>query len=210
MVKHIVLSGGAFDFLKFASKLKSKIEPKIKKGLKIGKKVAEIYASPTFKKLLDLIPSSDEKARSGFPGEQHSIIKVSKSKFGIANYMGPGTHVVERVRRGDVGRTPADVVAELHDCMYYLAQLAKNKEEQIKLVREADERMVESLKLIKKDKLDFPINITIGMRIIQAKMLAEDAGLFDKGSFGGELKKHPSADVALIKKHVKKLMSYGY
>lgn len=206
MVKSIGLSGGAFDFLKFASKLKNKIE----KGLKIGKKVSEIYASEPFKKLLDLIPSSDEKARSGFPGEQHSIIKVSKSRFGIANYMGPGTHVVERVRRGDIGRTPADVVAELHDCMYYLAQLAKNKAEQIKLVREADERMVQSLKIIKRDKLDFPINITLGMRIIQAKMLAENAGLIDKGSFGGELKKHSKADVDLIKNHVKKLMSYGY
>lgn len=208
MAKHrqITLSGGGFGFLKWASKLKKKVE----KGVNIGKKVADIYASKEFKNLMKLIPSSDETARAGFPGEQHAILKISPTRFGIANYMGPGTEVVERIKRKDLGRTPADIVAEVHDSMYYLAQLAKTKAEQIKLVREADEHMVESLKIIKRDKLDFPFNIAIGMRLIQAKMLAEDAGIFEKGSFGGDLKHLPSADVALVKKNLNFLKSNGY
>ena len=191
MVKHrqITLSGGGFGFLKWVNKIKNKVE----KGVNIGKKVANIYASKEFKNLMKLIPSSDETARAGFTGEQHAILKISPTRFGIANYMGP-----------------ADIVAEAHDSMYYLAQLAKTKAEQIKLVREADQHMVDSLKIIKRDKLDFPFNIAIGMRLIQAKMLAEDAGIFEKGSFGGDLTQLPPADVALVKKNLNYLKSNGY
>ena len=208
MVKHrqITLSGGGFGFLKWVNKIKNKVE----KGVNIGKKVANIYASKEFKNLMKLIPSSDETARAGFTGEQHAILKISPTRFGIANYMGPGTAVVERIKRNDLGRTPADIVAEAHDSMYYLAQLAKTKAEQIKLVREADQHMVDSLKIIKRDKLDFPFNIAIGMRLIQAKMLAEDAGIFEKGSFGGDLTQLPPADVALVKKNLNYLKSNGY
>ena len=208
VVKHrqFKLSGGGFGFLKWVNKIKNKVE----KGVSIGKKVADIYASKEFKNLMKLIPSSDETARAGFTGEQHAILKISKTRFGIGNYVGPGTAVVERIRRGDPGRTPTDIVAEVHDSMYYLAQLAKTRAEQIKLVREADERMVASLRIIKRDKLDYPFNIAIGMRIIQAKMLAEDAGVFEQGSFGGKLKQHPVADIALVKKNLKYLKSNGY
>ena len=200
------IAGGGI--LKWASLLKDKVE----KGMNIGKKVAGVYGSKEFKKLMDFIPSSDEKAKSGYEGEQHAILKISPRRFGIANYMGSGTHVVERLKRDgfDSFRTPADGASEMHDLMYYLAQLAPTREEQIKLVREADKRMVKSLEIIKKDKLDYPFNIALGMRLIQLKMMGEDAGVLQKASFSGALKKHPEADVKLVKQAIKFLKSKGY
>ena len=200
------IAGGGI--LKWASLLKDKVE----KGMNIGKKVANVYGSKEFKKLMDFIPSSDEKAKSGYEGEQHAILKISPRRFGIANYMGSGTHVVERLKRDgfDSFRTPADGASEMHDLMYYLAQLAPTREEQIKLVREADKRMVKSLEIIKKDKLDYPFNIALGMRLIQLKMMGEDAGVLQKASFSGALKKHPEADVKLVKQAIKFLKSKGY
>ncbi len=200
------IAGGGI--LSWASRLKSKVE----KGVKIGKKIAGVYGSKEFKKLMDYIPSSDERAKSGYEGEQHAILKVSPTRFGIANYMGSGTAVVDRLKRDgfDSYRTPSDAVAEMHDCMYWLAQLAPTREEQIKLVRKADEHMVKSLQLIKKDKLDFPFNIALGMRLIQLKMIGEDAGGLQKGSFSGALKKHSPADIKLVKQAVAWLTKHGY
>ena len=200
------IAGGGI--MAWASRLKSKVE----KGVKIGKKIANVYGSKEFKKLMDYIPSSDERAKSGYEGEQHAILKVSPTRFGIANYMGSGTAVVDRLKRDgfDSYRTPSDAVAEMHDSMYWLAQLAPSREEQIKLVRKADEHMVKSLQLIKKDKLDYPFNIALGMRLIQLKMLGEDAGALQKASFSGALKKHSPADIKLVKQAVAWLTKHGY
>ena len=188
VIKTSIAGGG---ILSWASKLKSKVE----KGMKIGKKIAGVYGSKEFKRLLDFIPSSDERATSGYEGEQHAILKVSPTRFGIANYMGSGTHVVD---------------AEMHDSMHWLAQLAPTREEQIKLVRQADEHMVKTLQIIKRDKLDYPFNIALGMRLIQLKMMGEDAGVLQKASFSGALVKHSPADVKLVKQAVAYLTKHGY
>jgi hypothetical protein len=205
VIKTSIAGGG---ILSWASKLKTKVE----KGMKIGKKIAGVYGSKEFKRLLDFIPSSDERATSGYENEQHAILKVSPTRFGVANYMGSSTHVIERLKRDgfDSFRTPADAVAEVHDISYWLAQLAPTREEQIKLVRQADEHMVKTLKIIKRDKLDYPFNIALGMRLIQAKMIGEDLGALQKASFSGALKKHPEADVKLAKQALAWLKKHGY
>jgi hypothetical protein len=70
--------------------------------------------------------------------------------------------------------------------------------------------MVKTLKIIKRDKLDYPFNIALGMRLIQAKMIGEDLGALQKASFSGALMKHSPADVKLAKQALAWLKKHGY
>lgn len=168
-------------------------------------KVGDVYASELATKIKNLVPGNDETARDSFPGEKHAILKLRNGKAGMANYMGPGTNVLARLRRGDPPRTAADKVAMRHDIDYELAKNAKTKEEQIKKIREADERMVHELNKISKKGGDSMINIEQGRRLIQGKMMAEDAGYLDRGSFGGELNPHSEEDTNFLMKQRSKL-----
>jgi len=47
-----------------------------------------IATSETATALRNLLPSSDENARNGYPGELHAILKLPNGKNGVANYMG--------------------------------------------------------------------------------------------------------------------------
>ena len=98
----------------------------------------------------------------------------------------------------------------MHDGQYWLAQMAKTKKEQAKLVRLADERMIKSLKYIKKHKLDDPFNISVGLRLIQSKLAGEDLNALESGSFGGDLVKHPKDDVKFVKQRISELEKEGY
>ena len=160
--------------------------------------------------VLNLIPPSDESARPSYPGERHALLKVPNGKMGIANYMGPGTHVIERLKRGDPPRTLSDKTAQRHDIDYTLASGAKDKATQNKLIREADERMVSKLKSIEKQGLDSKFNTLQGKKLIQAKMKAEDIGLLKKGSFGGDLKKLSPQENILLKSKKEKLQMEGF
>ena len=74
------------------------------------------------------------------------ILQLKNGKNGVANYMGPGTEVVKRLKRGDPGRTPADMVAKRHDIDYTLASGSRDEASQLKQIRTADNRMINSLK----------------------------------------------------------------
>ena len=162
--------------------------------------------------LINKLPSSDENARPLYPGEKHMILKLKNGKSGMANYMGPGTHVIDRLKRGDPGRTPADMVAKRHDIDFTLAQEAPDKKEQIRLAREADNRMVSSLRMIQKGAHggDSFRNIQAGLRGIEGKMALENRGLLNPSTFAGDLLKHKPADSALLKKERAKLTQEGY
>ena len=172
-------------------------------------KAPELYASQTAKNLIDLIPSTDDTARKGYPGEKHAILKL-KNGMGVANYMGPGTQVINRLQRGDPGRTTSDTTAKMHDIQYALAQGSATKDEQIKRVREADERMIKNLNRISRDKTDSVFNIEQGRKLIGAKMSLEDRGLMKKGSFGGELRNIPENENILLNKAKADLEQQGY
>jgi hypothetical protein len=116
----------------------------LRKLMKNSPDVSSAYSSNLGTDLKNLIPSSDATARPSFPGEKHTILKLPNGRTGIANYMGPGTNVIERLKRGDKGRTPADTVAKRHDIDYTLASGKATKEEQLKAVRNADNRMINS------------------------------------------------------------------
>ena len=162
-----------------------------KKGLakikSIGDKASKLYESGVGKEIINMIPDSDETARKGFPGEKHAILALANGKYGVANYMGPGTQVVKRVERNDPPRTLSDKIAQRHDIDYTLASGMKSKDKQLKAVREADDRMINSLKRLESQKLDDRKNILLGKQIIKAKTIAEDLGVLDKSKFAGDL-----------------------
>ncbi len=58
------------------------------KGKKLFGKTSDLYGSEIGKTVQNLLPSSDENARPGYPGEKHAILKLPNGKFGVANYMG--------------------------------------------------------------------------------------------------------------------------
>ena len=186
------------------------IREKLKKLPKYAGKVADIYSSETGTALRNLIPSSDENARPGFAGEKHAVLELPNGKNGVANYMGPGTQIIKRLKRGDVGRTKSDTVSKMHDISYTLAHGAKNKSEQLKQIREADNRMIASLQKIRENKTDSNRNIQLGMRLIQAKKLGEDIGILDKSKFSGDIGTLNPSDKILLEKERNKLEQNGY
>ena len=180
------------------------------KGKKLFGKASDLYSSEAGTAIKNLIPPSDETGRDAFSGEKHAILELKNGKFGMANYMGPGTQLVKRLRRGDPPRTKSDKVAMRHDIDYALASGLSNKEAQVKAIREADERMVSSLNRISNENGDSKKNIFQGRRLIQGKMAAEDAGLMQKGSFGGDLKKISDDDKILLMSKRAGLNQEGY
>lgn len=178
----------------------------------IAKKASDAYTGETGTALRNLIPDSDDTARPGFAGEKHAILELKNGKNGVANWMGPGTNVIARLKRGDPGRTPADMVAKKHDIGYTLASGEPTREKQLAKVREADNRMIRSLKGIQAGEHggDASRNIQMGMRLIQAKTLGEDLGVLDKTKFAGDLKKISDADKVLLMSNNARLTQEGY
>jgi hypothetical protein len=90
------------------------------------------------------------------------------------SYIGPGTNVLERIRRGDAPVSGADKVAQAHDLRYTLANGDKAAE------RQADQKMISKLQ---DPKVDSMLNRAIGRVPIQAKVAAERMGIMQRGSF---------------------------
>lgn len=154
-------------------------------------------------KLKNIIPSSDETARPAFKGEKHAILKLPNGRMGIASYMGPGTAIGERLKRGDPPRTESDKVAQAHDIRYLKAQNVDD-------VREADRIMLRKLREIARANKDSPFNIRQG-NLIAAKIKAEDVGLIKRDAFSGKLPYKIPADVDRIAtQKLKELAQLGY
>ena len=126
----------------------------------------------------NMMPDSDSNARPLYSGEIHSLLKLPNGKMGRANYMGPNTHIIERIRRGDIPRTYSDKESQAHDLRYGFA--TSNAE-----VRLADNKMIDVMKNAKAKGLDSIFNTTQGMKIIQAKTKLEDLTGKSFVSFGG-------------------------
>lgn len=160
-------------------------------------------------KVSNIFPSSDENARDIFPGEYHAIVKLPNGKYGRANYSGPGTHIVDRLRRrgGDPPRVLSDKVSQAHDIRYALAQQQKDPE---RAVRDADEIYVKKMRSLQRDGLDSSVNIQPAMRAIQAKMVAEDFSLLSRDKFIDTRSKYDARDTELLSSKLKELKQEGY
>ncbi len=134
----------------------------------------------------NVFPDANPDARSVYPGELHALGKCGNLPCRSA-YTGPGTVLHKRLRRkprgkkypfmaGDPPRNPVDVVSRRHDLEYGLATNSA-------AIRQADQRMLKSLKKMKKNKSDSLINIAPAYAGIRAKVAAEDYGLLSRSAF---------------------------
>lgn len=179
----------------------------IKQAYEKGKQLnpVDIYTGEIGTALRNLIPDSDEKARKGFPGEKHGILKLPNGKMGVANYMGPGTNIVARLKRGDPPRSEVDKVAKAHDIRYMMAKNAGD-------IRKADNIMIKKVKQISARGADSRANIAQAS-LMRAKVAAEDMRLLSKGAFGGDFKKNNEVyeqNKVLFDNNLKPLAQAGY
>lgn len=185
-----------------------------KKGYEKAKnlfgKASELYESDMGTNVINALPSNDDTARPKFAGEKHAILQLANGSYGIANYMGPGTQVVKRTARNDPPRTLSDKVAQRHDIDFQLATAMSSKDKQLKAVREADLRMINSLNRLEQGNLDAKKNIMLGKQIIKAKTIAEDLGILDKSKFAGDLAKMSDADKMKLMAKRASLSQEGY
>lgn len=169
----------------------------------IGQKASDLAFGEIGTAISNLVPDSDSNARPLFVGEKHALLKLPNGKYGRANFMGPGTQLTKRLKRGDIGRTPSDNVAMMHDINFNLATSVDD-------IRAADKRMVNTLKKIEARGTDSKFNTQQGMRLIQAKMIGEEAGILDPRRFAGSLKGASPADKPMVLEARKKLEMEGY
>lgn len=153
-------------------------------------------------KISNTFPNSDENARPLYPGEHHALFKLPSGKYGRANYAGPGTHIVERIKRNDPPRVPTDKVGQAHDIRYALAETDAD-------VRNADVKFVRKLKQLKRTNKDRNVNIYPSMIGIRGKMAAENFSLLSRKAFIDDEKPKP-ADKVMLSKKIKQLEQEGF
>jgi hypothetical protein len=160
------------------------------------------YTSKAGTYIRNKIPNSDENARQQYPGEKHAILKLKNGKFGTANYMGPGTNLITRIKNEDPARTESDRVAKTHDVRYALAKTQRD-------ARLADERMVGKLRDIERAGTDSKFNTLAGRKGIEYKMRLENMGIAGPNTFasiGGV----PADAIPKLKKTLEGLEQKGY
>lgn len=145
-------------------------------------------------------------------GEKHAIIYDPKTKsYTNANYTGPGTKLLERLKAGDEPKVKSDAVSFAHDIRYTLSG-------DISGIKAADAKMVNKLKELQKNKEDSNFNIRPALWGIQANQMLEKAiptKYFDK--FVNYMTNYKKAndelskdDKLLLENKLKELESEGY
>ena len=163
----------------------------------------DAYTSETGTALRNMLPSSDKTARDGFAGEKHAILKLKNGKNGVANFMGPDTAILERLKRGDPGRTAVDTISKAHDIRYALATKMSD-------IRDADNKMLSAVSVVEKNKMDHPRNIKLA-KLIALKKAGEDFGLIKKNAFSGDVTKRniSAEDKKIFEKELAPLAQHG-
>ena len=134
-------------------------------------------------------------------GEKHALL-WKDGGFVPGSYIGPGTHITDKLKEGVEPVSDVDRVAQAHDIRYSLAKNAKDQ-------RQADIKMVNKLNNIRKNKTDNLFNITAGKLPIALKMKLEDWGLVKHDTFaniGGVDEK----DIPLLQQKLHELELQGY
>lgn len=115
--------------------------------------------------------NNNDKWRPGFPGEKHLVLNTD-SGFTRANYCGPGTNILKRLRRGDEGVSDVDSACKIHDLLY---STAKNKQD----IRAADNRLLSDINKSSSGVIQKNI-LRAGLK---TKTLGEDIGVFSPTTF---------------------------
>jgi len=142
---------------------------------------------------------ADQSINKLMPGELHGLLKLPNGKLARAQYMGPGTKVVERVKRGDKGLTPVDTESKWHDIAY---GLAKNQAD----IAAADRHMLSKINEFARDKKDIPWNLNQD-RLIGIKATVDN---FKPGLIGSTFGGVDPKDIPLYESTKKQLEAQGY
>jgi hypothetical protein len=100
--------------------------------------------------------------------ERHPIMKVN-GKYTTGNYLGPGSDVRGKMKKGIRGKSDIDNIAFRHDLAY---SVAKNKGD----IRRADEHMLKRVAAVEKRKSDSKHNIRLA-KLIKGKIALEKIGV---------------------------------
>lgn len=183
----------------------SKGDPELKKlwetyvGRLYGEGLKETIQSG-IDKVKSYIPRWEDNPEPTMPGERHAPLVLPNGRIGYGNYIGPGTNLTERIKRGVEPRTEVDKVSQAHDLRYGLAQ---NQSDVVK----ADKKMIKKLKQSKGK--DHWFNIQLGMKPIQAKYYLEKLGLVKPGTFASFGDATPE-EIKLYRKKLDELEAQGY
>lgn len=142
---------------------------------------------------------SDQSINKLMPGELHGLLKLPNGKLARAQFMGPGTKVVERLKRGEKGLTPIDTESKWHDIAY---GLAKNNAD----IAAADRHMLDKINQFAREKKDIPWNLNQG-RLIGIKATVDK---FKPGLVGSSFGGVPESDIPLYERTKKELETQGY
>jgi hypothetical protein len=121
----------------------------------------------------------------------------------VANFVGPRTQVIKRLKRGDKGKTATDNVAMRHDLDYSISKTLDD-------IRNADNRMINKLNQIQSNKSDSLINILAGKKAIQSKIYLEDKGLLSKNAFADLNDNLLDDEKLLVNQKIQELEQIGY
>lgn len=120
--------------------------------------------------LFKFIPNAqftEGKLMPGFKDEQH---------LPGANYLGPGTHLEERMRRGDRGTTDVDNAAITHDIVY--ASMRKNnglsRAEKMAALRQSDVDLLNAAKNSKRRTILERAHADAVKKAFEAKLVADN------------------------------------
>ena len=135
-------------------------------------------------------------------GERHAVLKTPVG-FMMANYMGPNTDLLSKLRGNVLPISYADKVAMSHDTDY---SLAKNKED----IRKADLKMIAKLNQLQEEGKESLFNIYMGKAPMKIKILLENMGLVSDKAFTTYGEPNSKEDAELLEATRAKLHQEGY
>jgi len=119
------------------------MSPKEHKFKRFKKAAVRTFTKQAAKIVSLLAGQGKEVVDNRLEGESHGLLRLPNGKFQFANYMGPGTQLIRRLKRGDPGLTPVDRLAKVHDIDYSLATTPQD-------VRKADKVFIKGIKKARK------------------------------------------------------------
>jgi hypothetical protein len=130
-------------------------------------------------------------------GEKHIPLYIN-GKFVSANFAGPGTHVEERLRRGDKPLTETDKISLAHDLRYSLATSGQQ-------ISTADRMMVNKLGTVTDHAFNkYPSKLAIGAKYHAEKLFGT------KYPNKADLANNPDKDNTFLKNKLSELEQEGY
>src|SRR5690554_3458893 len=196
---------------------------------RFGQRASNAYSSNLGTAVRNLIPGTHPHSTKAYPGERHQplfhqgTVEYDRNKpaniMSTANFSGPATQVISRLKRGDQGITEVDRIARRHDVDFSLINARRGRgeiteEEAIKQVRAADNRMLRNLTRAEQMKLDSRKNIAPAMAGIAGKVIGEEVGKLPKAAFSGiqtaKASDYTDEQLRLLEDEQKKMEQAGY